>query len=127
MASSKRPVSPSEILLRLSEIADQKQEHFVVITLDTAGRVIRSKVVFIGTVTATLVHPREIFACAVADMAVSVIVAHNHPSGDSRPSEADYRATRKLARAGETIDLAVLDHLIFAKRDSSSMRWMGLL
>jgi len=56
-----------------------------------------------------------------------VIIAHNHPSGDARPSDADYRATRKLARAGEAIDLAVLDHLIFGASDCSSMRRMGLL
>ena len=70
---------------------------------------------------------RDIVAEAVRLGSAGVIIAHNHPSGDPQPSDADYRATRKLARAGETIDLAVLDHLIFAGRNCSSMRRMGLL
>jgi DNA repair protein RadC len=70
---------------------------------------------------------RDILADALRLGSAGVIVAHNHPSGDARPSDADYRATRKLARAGEAIDLAVLDHLIFAGLDCISMRRMGLL
>ena len=70
---------------------------------------------------------RAIVTDALRLGSAGVVVAHNHPSGDSRPSDADYRATRKLALAGEAIDLAILDHLIFAGRDCSSMRRMGLL
>lgn len=70
---------------------------------------------------------REIVVDAARLGSAGVVLAHNHPSGDARPSEADHRATRKLARAGEAIDLTVLDHLIFAGRECSSMRRMGLL
>ncbi len=70
---------------------------------------------------------REIIVDAARLGSAGVVLAHNHPSGDARPSNADCRATRKLARAAEALDLAVLDHLIFAGRDCSSMRRMGLL
>ena len=70
---------------------------------------------------------RQIVSDAARLGSAGVVLAHNHPSGDCRPSDSDYRATRKLARAGEAIDLAILDHLIFAGRDCSSMRRMGLL
>jgi len=80
-----------------------------------------------GNECAVDIPVREIIADAVRLGSAGVVIAHNHPSGDARPSNADYRATRKLARAGEAIDLAVLDHLIFADRDCSSMRRMGYL
>ena len=70
---------------------------------------------------------REIMVDAARLGSVGVVLAHNHPSGDARPSNADCQATRRLVRAGEAIDLAILDHLIFAGRDCSSMRRMGLL
>jgi DNA repair protein RadC len=70
---------------------------------------------------------RDIIAKAASLGSAGIVVAHNHPSGDVRPSESDYCATRKLARAGEAIDLAVLDHLILSDRDCSSMRRMGYL
>lgn len=70
---------------------------------------------------------RDIIVDAARLGSAGVVLAHNHPSGDARPSGADCRATRKLARAAEALDLAVIDHLIFAGRDCSSMRRMGLL
>lgn len=70
---------------------------------------------------------RQIVVDAARLGSAGVVLAHNHPSGDCQPSDSDYRATRRLARAGKAIDLAILDHLIFAGRDCSSMRRMGLL
>jgi DNA repair protein RadC len=70
---------------------------------------------------------REIILDAARYGSAGVVLAHNHPSGDARPSDADCQATRRLARAGEAIDLAILDHLIFAGKDCASMRRMGLL
>lgn len=116
-----------EVLPLLAAITDEKQEHFVVITLDTAGTVISSKVVFIGTVTATLVHPREIFAQAVADMAVSIIVAHNHPSGDPEPSSQDITTTQQLVAAGLIMGIAVADHIIVAGDTHFSFAANGLI
>jgi DNA repair protein RadC len=80
-----------------------------------------------GEAAAVSMPVRRIVADAAKLGSAGIVVAHNHPSGDSRPSDADCRATRRLARAGEAIDLAILDHLIFAGRDCSSMRRMGLL
>lgn len=80
-----------------------------------------------GDPTSVGIPVREIVVDAARIGSAGVVLAHNHPSGDPRPSAADHRATRKLARAGETIDLTVLDHLIFAGNECSSMRRMGLL
>lgn len=121
------PLSKTEVLSLLAKIADERQEHFVVITLDTAGRLINSKVVFIGTVTATLVHPREIFAQAVADMAVSIVVAHNHPSGVPEPSKQDIATTQQLVAAGLIMGIAVDDHIIVAGSQHFSFAANGLL
>jgi DNA repair protein RadC len=82
---------------------------------------------YAGELTAVSLPVRGIVTDALRLGSSGVIIAHNHPSGDPRPSDADYCATRKLARAGEAIDLTLLDHLIFANRDCSSMRRMGLL
>lgn len=108
------------------ESQDRRHEHLLVAHVDSTSRCLHLER-YSGDAAEVGIPVRAILADALRLGSAGVIVAHNHPSGDSRPSEADYRATRKLARAGETIDLAVLDHLIFAERDSSSMRWMGLL
>ncbi len=80
-----------------------------------------------GASASVTIPVRQIVADAAKFGSVGVVLAHNHPSGDCQPSEADYRATCKLARAGESIDLVILDHLIFAGPDCSSMRRMGLI
>jgi len=89
LAESKQPVidSPEKAAKQLMDIRDKKQEHFVVITLDGANRLIAKRTVTIGTLTSSLVHPREAFADAITDRAASIIVAHNHPSGSATPSK----------------------------------------
>lgn len=106
---------------QLSFIRDRKQECFVVLTLDGANRLIDSSVVFQGTLNQSIVHPREIFAKAIEDHAASIIVAHNHPSGNLEPSLEDERITEKLTAAGELMGISVLDHLIVAKGGYLSM------
>ena len=108
------------------EDEDQLREHLLVAHVDSAARCIHVEK-YDGETASVGLPVRDIVANALRLGSAGVIVAHNHPGGDSRPSDADYRATRKLALAGEAIDLAVLDHLIFADRDCSSMRRMGLL
>ena len=85
------------------------------LTLDGANRLIDSSIVFVGTLNQSLVHPREIFAKAIEDRAASIILAHNHPSGNLEPSTEDEAVTDKLRRAGELLGIEVLDHLIIAK------------
>jgi DNA repair protein RadC len=112
-----RPVisDADDAVAQLSNIRDKKQEHFVVLTLDGANRLISNTVVFQGTLNQSLVHPREIFAKAIEDRAASIIVAHNHPSGSVEPSDDDMEITRKLKEAGRLLGIKVLEHIIVSK------------
>ena len=92
--------------------AGEEREHFVALYLDARSRVKGACVVSIGTLSASLVHPREVFRPAIVAGAAAVIVAHNHPSGDVAPSAEDKDATRRLVRAGELLGVPVLDHVI---------------
>jgi len=103
-----------------------KRELLLVAHVDSATRCLHVEQ-YEGEPASVELPVRAIVADALRLGSAGVVVAHNHPSGDCRPSDADYRATRKLAVAGEAIDLIVLDHLIFADKDCSSMRRMGLL
>jgi DNA repair protein RadC len=114
--------SPDKVLPLLSDIRDKKQEYFVLLTLDGANRLIHKHVVTIGTLTASLVHPREVFAPAIADRAASIIVAHNHPSGNLDPSQADCEITERLKQAGELLGVNLIDHIIVTNSDFSSIR-----
>ena len=109
-----RPIidSAEKAVELLSDIRDKKQEYFVSLTLDGANRLIAKRVISIGTLTASLVHPREVFAEAITDRAASIVVAHNHPSGNLEPSIADKEVTERLRQAGEILGIEVLDHLI---------------
>ena len=111
----KLPLAAADVLLLLADIACQRQEHFVVLTFDGANKLINKRVVFIGTVNTTLVHPREVFACAVEDRATSIIVAHNHPSGNTSPCE-DIKTTRWLTGAGKIMCIALTDHIIVSDK-----------
>ena len=114
---SERPIidSPEKAVEQLSDIRDKKQEYFVCLTLDGANRLIAKRIVTIGTLTASLVHPREVFADAITDRAASIIVAHNHPSGNLQPSQADRDVTDRLREAGELLGVTLLDHVIVTK------------
>lgn len=98
------------------------REHFVVLMLDGRHRPIAYQVVSIGTATASLVHPREVFQAAVSIGAVSIIVAHNHPSGDPSPSREDREITERLARAGELMGIRLLDSIVVADSRFQSIR-----
>ena len=106
---SERPIidSPEKAVEQLSDIRDKKQEYFVCFTLDGAKRIIT-----IGTLTSSLVHPREVFAEAITDRAASIIVAHNHPSGTLTASSADSEVTQRLEEAGVVLGMKLADHLI---------------
>ena len=108
---------PAELAFHLKEIATADREHMVVIFLDTKNRPIGRQVVSIGTLNATLVHPREIFKAALiagGAGANSIIVAHNHPSGVLTPSREDDEITLRIARAGALLSVPLLDHVILA-------------
>jgi len=117
LIDSEQPIidSPEKAVEQLSDIRDKKQEHFVVMTLDGANRLIAKRIITIGTLNASLVHPREVFADAITDRAASIIVAHNHPSGDLIPSNNDKIITERLRKAGNIIGIELLDHVIITK------------
>lgn len=118
---------PCEVVPLLQHYADRTQEHFLCISLNGAHEVLAVRVVSIGLVNRTLVHPREVFADALKDRAAAVIVAHNHPSGSVQPSGEDKAVTRSLLQAGEILGVRVLDHLIFSARGHFSFLENGLL
>ena len=115
-----RPIidSPEKAVEQLADIRNKKQEYFVCLTLDGANRLIAKRIITIGTLTSSLVHPREVFADAITDRAASVIVAHNHPSGSLEPSQADREVTTRLREAARLIGISLLDHIIVTRLSS---------
>ncbi|MDE2291856.1 MAG: hypothetical protein KGL53_07215, partial [Elusimicrobia bacterium] len=103
------------------------REHFWRVDLDARHHIIGYEVVSVGTLTASLVHPREVFLGAILSKAAGVIVAHNHPSGDVDPSPEDRETTRRLKQGGELLGIPVLDHLIIADAKFFSFKERGLL
>lgn len=109
-------LAPADVFGLLNpKIGHLKKEHFVLISFDTRNRVIGMDTISVGTLNASLVHPREMFEIAIRRHAASVIIAHNHPSGDPDPSDEDIRVTAKLTEAGKLLGIQVLDHIIVGK------------
>jgi DNA repair protein RadC len=106
---------------------DAKQEVFRCALLDTKNRILREEVVSVGTLTASLVHPRDTFKAAIRESAAAVIFVHNHPSGDVKPSQEDILLTRRLVQAGEVLGIQVLDHIIVGDGCHFSFRDQGLI
>jgi DNA repair protein RadC len=106
---------------------DAAREHFMVLLLDGRHRVMRESQVSQGTLTASLVHPREVFREAVHAAAAAIVLVHNHPSGDPTPSAEDREVTRRLAEAGEILGVRVLDHVVVAEQGYQSFEELGLL
>lgn len=104
---------PKNVLPLLTHYAAHKQEYFICISLNGAHELIATRVVSIGLVNKTQVHPREVFADPITDRACAIIVAHNHPAGELTPSKEDVAVTKQLKDAGETLGITLLDHIIF--------------
>jgi DNA repair protein RadC len=107
--------TPMPAVNKLKKYASKNQEYFLVITLDGGHGLIRVHEITKGIANKTLVHPREVFRPAIIDGACGVIIAHNHPSGDVKPSTEDHNVTRIMKQAGEIIGISVLDHIIVSK------------
>ena len=106
--------SPERAAEQLGNIKDKKQEHFVLLTLDGARRLINNRTITIGTLMSSLVHPREVFSPAIEDRAASIIIGHNHPSGMLDISEQDWEVTKRIKQAGELLGIRLDDHIIVA-------------
>ncbi len=110
-----------------SALRDIKKERFLVVLLDARHRVMRDEMVSEGSLTSSIVHPREVFLPAVRESAGAVVLVHNHPSGDPSPSDEDVAITRRLLRASELLGIRVLDHVIVGDGTYSSFKESGLL
>ncbi|MEN2467160.1 MULTISPECIES: DNA repair protein RadC [Ornithinibacillus] len=109
----------------MEEMRHLNQEHFVTIFLDTKNQIIHRQTIFIGSLNASIVHPREVFREAVKRSAASIIVAHNHPSGDPTPSQEDIHVTKRLVESGKMIGIELLDHLIIGDHKFVSLKEKG--
>jgi len=119
--------SPDDVAAEVRrQLKGKKKEHFVVLCLDTRNRLIGSRLVSIGSLDTSIVHPREVFKEAVSSCAASVIFAHNHPSGDPEPSKEDIELTKRLAKAGEIMGIDVLDHIIVCDESHLSLKARSL-
>jgi len=124
---NKKITSAKDIYSELVEYKNKKQEYFIVITLDGANHIIEKRVVFIGTLNSSLVHPREVFADAITDRAASIILAHNHPSGELNASSEDILITKRLQESAKLLGIELLDHIIISKNGYLSMKDEELL
>ena len=118
---------PEDVLPLVGTYREKPQEYFICISLTGAGEVISTRVVTIGILNHSLVHPREVFAGAITDRAASVICVHNHPSGSLEASAQDIAVTRQLQEAGTLLGIQLLDHIIITKTGFSSMKEKGLV
>lgn len=106
----------------LSEIKDYKKEYFVVLYLNARNQLVHKEVVSIGTLNASLVHPREVFEPALRLSAAQIILAHNHPSDNTEPSDGDLKITKRLIDAGRLLGIDVIDHIIISKSGYRSLK-----
>lgn len=113
--------------LMRAEFKNKKKEHFKLILLNTRNQVIRKVSVSKGTLNASLIHPREVFGSALSHSAASVILIHNHPSGDPRPSDDDIKITKRLIEAGKIMGIEVYDHVIMAGDRYTSLKAQKLI
>lgn len=119
--------SPQDVWDRLKDIRSAKKEYFVVLYLDTRNQEIMHEVISVGTLNASLVHPREVFEPAVIHHCAQIIIAHNHPSGDPEESYDDIMTTRRLVEAGKILGIAVADHVIVTEKNFVSFKEKCLL
>jgi len=125
--TSIKVTSPEEVLPLVAYLKEKRQEYFICLTLNGAGEILNNRVITVGLLNHSLVHPREVFADAITDRAASIICVHNHPSGSLDPSSQDIAITTQLKEAGLLLGIQMIDHIIVTKNGHLSMRERGLL
>ena len=120
-------LSAEDIWKLCADIRESKKEHFIAFYLDTQNRLIERQIISIGTLSASLVHPREVFEPAVRLSTASIIVAHNHPSGEINPSGEDREVTKRLSEVGKLLGISFADHVIVTKLGHLSFQQNNLL
>jgi len=118
---------PETIFELTADIRRSNREHFVGFYLNSRNQVLRREIISIGSLNASIVHPREVFIPALAVSAASLILAHNHPSGDPSPSEEDLAITRRIAESGRLLGIELLDHVVVAREAYTSFKERRLL
>lgn len=115
-------MKPKDVWNELRDVRESKKEHFVVFYLDVKNQIIKKEIISIGILNTSLVHPREVFEPAIKHLAGQIIISHNHPSGDSSPSEEDVELTRRLVKAGEILGIEIIDHVIVSATKYFSLK-----
>lgn len=115
-------LKPQDVWQELKDIRTNKKEYFVVFYLDTRNGLIKKEIISVGTLNASVVHPREVFELAVKYSAAQILVAHNHPSGDPVASNDDIAVTKRLVAAGQILDIELIDHVIVTKERYLSLK-----
>ena len=105
----------------------ESREHFLVIILNARHEAVGRETISVGSLNASIVHPREVFKPAILASAASIVLVHNHPSGDPEPSDEDLSITKRMVQVGDLLGIGVLDHVIVAERGEVSLRSRGLL
>ena len=118
---------PADTLPFLWDIRGKDREHFMCLFLNARNQMIHREVISIGSLSASIVHPREVFSVAIKHCAASLILGHNHPSRDVSPSKDDLELTRRLIKAGEILGVEILDHIIVSETDFTSLKEKGLI
>ena len=120
--SSKKISSPNDIAnIFIPLLRDKTKEEFIVICLNSANKIINYETITIGLLNSSLVHPREVFKVAIENNSANIVLVHNHPSGNSDPSEEDIAITKKMVDAGKIIGITVFDHIIIGQNSFSSL------
>lgn len=114
--------APERVYAACSDLVDRTQEHLVVFYLSIRNHVMNRELVSVGTLTASLIHSREVFRPAILHSSAAILLAHNHPSGDPTPSEADYAVTHQLVRAGRILGIELLDHVVCGRTGFVSIK-----
>lgn len=125
--SNEKITRPEDIANWANPVRNSMQEHFLCLSLNNAGEILNNRVITIGLLNYSLIHPREVFRGAITDNASSVILIHNHPSGSLEPSSQDIEITKQLKLAGDIIGIQVMDHVIVTRNSHLSMRERGLV
>ncbi|MFS0727361.1 RadC family protein [Paenibacillus sp. 1P07SE] len=121
----RRPQDAADYLME--QLRYLKKEHFICLFLNTKNQLIAQETLSVGTLNASLVHPREVFRAAIKCSSASLVCVHNHPSGDPTPSPEDVALTRRLVEAGELVGIDVLDHIVIGEKSFVSLKERGLM
>lgn len=119
--SNKTIISPADVAeIFIPLMRDEVKEKFIVISLNSANKIIRYNIVSVGNLTSSVVHPREVYKIAIENNSASIILMHNHPSGNSEPSRDDIQITKRLVEAGKILGIDVFDHIIIGSNNYTS-------